>query len=66
MLPDESRYGQGYRDALTQTIEHVNNRIAEEKRWSDEYHDTTEFLAYTRALSDVKKYLEWLVKTIDK
>lgn len=61
MLPDESRYGEGYRDALKHTVDHLYNRILEEKSYADTWHDRTEYLAYTRALDDVKKYLEWLI-----
>lgn len=63
---DESRYGAGYRDALTHTLNHIQHRILEEKKWADEWHDKVEYRSYLRALEDTAKYLQWVLNLENK
>lgn len=60
---DENRYDAGYRDAITHTIVHLSNRIMDEKKWAEEWHNFGEYKSYIRALDDIRKYLEWLIDT---
>jgi hypothetical protein len=57
---DETQYEAGYRESLTHTIEHITNRITEEKKHGHLWLDQEELESYLRALQDVKSYLIWI------
>lgn len=62
IMPDETRYGAGYRDGLNHTLNHINNRIREEQAYAHTWINKTEYIAYIRALTDIRDYLTWVLE----